>query len=526
MPDPLPPARPALAPRLAGALRRRLRYAWSRLARGRRRPAVEAALDWLLGQEIDGGLPARAGDASACAAVTGACIETALAFGCRDSARRWARWLAGIQGDDGSIAEHGPGEPSLCSTACALRGFLAIVDDLADVEAPARRACDYLASHLDAERALVPGGREEPQVPGDRRADEFLAVGSLWQAGRRWAREDWASQGERAVDAWTEQAGTPAFARSVAPCTQWAQTLLDVERRDAARTVMDRVLAAQRRNGSIPRHFEHGRVASAALAHAAALWYRVGACNRAAGRAMQYLERKQRRTGGFASEWGSLPGTRTPGEDTWAVKYYLDAAFFRVRAAFEDRWREFPDRIDPNDGRMQAVRAWAEGLPAGAKVADVGCGKGRFLKHLAEWFPGMQLTGIDFSQAMLARLPHGVEARAGSLLRIPAADGEFDGVLAVESLEHALVPDRAVVELCRVVRPGGRVLVIDKHRAKQPLSEHDPWERWFLPEDLARWLGRHCDDVTVEPVPHSEGHPGSDLFLAAGGKRRMDPMDR
>jgi len=519
MTDPLPQARPALAPRLAGALRRRLRYAWSRLTRGNRRPPVEVALDWLLGQEIDGGLRARAGDSSPCAAVTGACIETALALGCRDSARRWAHGLAGIQRDDGSIPKHGTGEPSFRTTACALRGFLAIVDDLPEVEAPARRACDYLCSQIDAQRPIVACEREEPCVPGDPRLGELPDVGPLWQAGRRWGREDWTSRVERAVDGWTEQAGMSASLGSLPQCTQSAQVLLDLERRDVAKTVMDYVGAAQRRNGSVPQHFEHGRVTSAALAHAAALWYRVGGRNRAAGRAMQYLERRQKRTGGFASSWGRFTHARTREEDTWAAKYYLDAALLRVRAAFEDRWRKFPDEIDPNDGRVQAVRAWADALPADAKVADVGCGKGRFLEHLAEWFPGAQLTGIDFSEAMLARLPEGVEGRAGSLLRIPAADGEFDGALAVESLEHALVPDRAVAELCRVVRPGGRVLVIDKHRAKQPLSEHDPWERWFLPEELARWLGLYCQDVGVVPVAHSEGRGGSDLFLAARGRR-------
>ena len=525
MSDPMLEARPALTPRLAGALRRRLRYAWSRLARGKRRPPVEAALEWLLAQEIDGALPARAGDSSPCAAVTGACVETALALGCRDSARRWAHWLVGVQRDDGSMPEHGTGEPSFRTTACALRGFLAIVDDVPEVEAPARRACHCLSSQIDAQRPIAPCEQEEPYVLGDPRLGELPDLGPLWQAGRRWGREGWTSRVERAVDGWTEQAGMPAFVGSLAKCTQSAQMFLDLERRDVAKAVMEYVRAARRPTGFVSQHLEHGRVTSAGLAHAAALWYRVGGRNRAAGRAMQYLERRQNRTGGFATGWGWLTPARSRREDPWAVKYYLDAALLRVRAAFEDRWREFPDQIDPNDGRMQAVRVWADALPPDAKVADVGCGKGRFLKHLAEWFPEAHLAGIDFSQAMLARLPSGVEAREGSLLRIPAADGAFDGALAVESLEHALVPERAVAELCRVVRPGGRVLVIDKHRAKQPLSEHDPWERWFLPEELARWLGRYCEDISVEPIAHSEGRGGSDLFLAARGRRRMDKMD-
>jgi hypothetical protein len=65
------------------------------------------------------------------------------------------------------------------------------------------------------------------------------------------------------------------------------------------------------------------------------------------------------------------------------------------------------------------------------------------------------------------------------------------------------------------------VLIIDKNRARQPLSEHDPWERWLTPEELTTWLGRYCDEVTVHPVAHQEGRPGRDLFLAATGRRRV-----
>ena len=54
--DPSRQVRPALAARVAGAVRRRARYAWLRLTRGQRRPPVEAALDWLLNLESEGGL--------------------------------------------------------------------------------------------------------------------------------------------------------------------------------------------------------------------------------------------------------------------------------------------------------------------------------------------------------------------------------------------------------------------------------------------------------------------------------------
>ena len=215
------------------------------------------------------------------------------------------------------------------------------------------------------------------------------------------------------------------------------------------------------------------------------------------------------------------PSQRGPskGRSARAAVDRLAAALLQVRTSFDQDRADLPDEIDPADGRVQAVLQWAGQLPPDGKLADVGCGKGRFLRHVAAAFPRMRLLGIDPSAAMLARLPAGVEARQGGLLRIPASDAEFDAVLAVESLEHALVPGRAVEELCRAVRPGGRVLVIDKHRGKQALSEHEPWERWFWPEELGAWLGRFCEEVRVERVSHLEGRPGRDLFLAARGRR-------
>jgi malonyl-CoA O-methyltransferase len=176
-----------------------------------------------------------------------------------------------------------------------------------------------------------------------------------------------------------------------------------------------------------------------------------------------------------------------------------------------------PVTIDPFDGRLQAARRWLAGLAPIAKVADVGCGPGRFVRQLALEFPGVRFVGVDPSRRWLSRLPDEIEPRLGSLLAIPAADGEFDGVLAVESLEHALLPEHAVSEICRVVRRGGSVLVIDKHRARQPLSRHEPWEQWCEPREVVQWLSLACDDVYCEPVSHGRRPPARPLFLAWSG---------
>lgn len=256
------------------------------------------------------------------------------------------------------------------------------------------------------------------------------------------------------------------------------------------------------------------------LAHFAALWYRLGLVA-PADHAMGALSRRRNRQAMFRPRAGRAIPVGHMADVGWTAKHYLDAAVLQVAASFDVERPDLPDRIAANDGRFLAVRDWFAALPADARVADVGCGSGRFCRRLLESFPKARLTGVDGASAALERLPQGVSPREGSLLRTGLADDWLDGAFAVESLEHSLLPELAVAELCRIVRPGGRVLVIDKDRAQQPLSEHAPWERWFSPRELAAWLRRHCDQVCVRPIAHVVGS-SANLFLAAEGTVRGD----
>ena len=510
--------------RLADGLRRRARYACWRLRRGRRRPPVEAALGRLLalGPQGDATLlagltelyplaPAAtpAGPRGPSPQFVGLSLETLFSLGCGGPARRWAAWLVTLQQPDGSLPGSDEAGASLSDTASALRGWLAALDDLPDLEQPSRQAAAWLRSRMEH----VAGSG--PSIPVALIPHLF----PLLDAGRRWPESDFLAFAEKLLKCLCQAedshdpAGDPEQRILDRAEAQWR--LGDLP---AARETLQVLARRQRSDGSLASPVRGQMVTSTSLARLAHLAYEAG-LRGPADRALQWLEQRQSPSGGFPRDAGRTPFSRRRPEDPLAAKYYLDAARLRVQTAFETVGQDLPATIDAADGRVQAAAEWLRQLPASARVADVGCGKGRFLRHLAAWYPGVELIGVDISKAMLAQLPPGVRALEGSLLRIPLADGELDGTLAVESLEHALLPELAVAELCRVVRPGGSVLIIDKHRAKQPLSQCDPWERWFTPQELAAWLGRWCDAVTVSFVGHLEGHPGSDLFLAARGRR-------
>ena len=153
-----------LAGRLADGLRRRVRYAWRRLRRGRRPSPVEAALRRLLlgGPQEDAALPTGLTELRPLAPAAtpvfrlgpspqfiGPCLETLLSLGCREPARRWAVWLAAQQRPDGSLPAPNEAGTSLSNTGAALQGWLAVLDDVPELEQPARRAAVWLRSRVE-----------------------------------------------------------------------------------------------------------------------------------------------------------------------------------------------------------------------------------------------------------------------------------------------------------------------------------------------------------------------------------------
>jgi len=74
--------------------------------------------------------------------------------------------------------------------------------------------------------------------------------------------------------------------------------------------------------------------------------------------------------------------------------------------------------------------------------------------------------------------------------------------------------ERAVAEICRVVKPGGRIAIIDKNAEKWGRLETPEWERWFTRGQLERLLGRHCREVSSRYISYWEDVEPDGLFLA------------
>ena len=188
----------------------------------------------------------------------------------------------------------------------------------------------------------------------------------------------------------------------------------------------------------------------------------------------------------------------------------------RIRASFDlssANEEHFPSTIDPRIYHVRLILEHLGGL-AGGRVLDAGCGKGRFARVLAAEHPSARIHGMDLSEAMLRYAPPGIERCAGTLTALPYASESFDGAYATESLEHAVDIATAVSELCRVVKPGAPIVIIDKNAEQWGRLETPEWERWFTRGEMEMLLGRHCREVSSRFISYWDDVAPDGLFLA------------
>lgn len=107
--------------------------------------------------------------------------------------------------------------------------------------------------------------------------------------------------------------------------------------------------------------------------------------------------------------------------------------------------------------RKQTVRDLA--LPAGSTVIDLACGTGDFCRDLKEG--GLNPLGFDLSWGMLANARTEAQLAQGDALHLPLVDGSVDGATCGFALRNFVELQPFFLELARVIRPGGRIALLD-----------------------------------------------------------------
>jgi ArsR family transcriptional regulator len=176
-------------------------------------------------------------------------------------------------------------------------------------------------------------------------------------------------------------------------------------------------------------------------------------------------------------------------------------------------------------GRSWAAWARALGhlLPE-LEIADLGCGEG-YLTIEASRF-ARRVIAVDRSEAVLDRARRlaaaklarrspgergSIEWMRGEIERLPLDDESVDVSLLSQALHHAQDPQAALAEAVRILRPGGRVLLLE-------LRRHD--EAWVRDRLGDRWLG--FDDDELRTMLEKAGLSG--VKITIGARRARDPF--
>jgi len=136
-----------------------------------------------------------------------------------------------------------------------------------------------------------------------------------------------------------------------------------------------------------------------------------------------------------------------------------------MAAALEERALA-PDQVQVNAALLKALAPLT-----GERILEVGCGSGVLCRQVAPSVaPGGKITGVDISPEFLrlaqgyaanTNLSNSIQWSASQAEVLPFQDASFDGVFAARLLLHVEEPQLVLNELVRVVRPGGRVVVMD-----------------------------------------------------------------
>ena len=204
----------------------------------------------------------------------------------------------------------------------------------------------------------------------------------------------------------------------------------------------------------------------------------------------------------------------------------------RARAVLARRRTTSKDFFATAAGQWDALRAELFGagpelaaLPAlldpAWTVGDLGCGTGRLAELLAPFVS--RVVAVDRSVEMLGAADRrlgqaaNVELRLGELEELPVADHELDAALVFLVLHYLPDPSAALAEAGRVLKPGGRLLVVDMLRHGRGELRERMGHLWqgFGEEQMAEWLeAAGFDGVRFTPLPPDPEAKGPVLFAA------------
>jgi ArsR family transcriptional regulator len=202
---------------------------------------------------------------------------------------------------------------------------------------------------------------------------------------------------------------------------------------------------------------------------------------------------------------------------TLAERRTTSQEFFSSSAGQWDRVRDdlFGDRFHLAALAALAGSRWT--------VGDLGCGTGQLSAALAPFVA--QVIAVDASAAMLQAAKkrlnrfENIELRRGELEGLPIDDGRLDAATSMLVLHHLPEPERALGEIARVLKPGGRAIIVDMQPHDRDSYRQQMGHVWLgFSDEHVRRLFREAgfEDIRIVSLPPDAKAKGPGLFVATG----------
>jgi ubiquinone/menaquinone biosynthesis C-methylase UbiE/biotin operon repressor len=248
------------------------------------------------------------------------------------------------------------------------------------------------------------------------------------------------------------------------------------------------------------------------------------------GKSILYRLKHSAQSNGFSQMLGVLrqAAAEIPEaeQDSEALRLALRRRQDKMRAYFDELAGKFGRNYVPGRSWQGLAETLLTLMPP-IVIADLGAGEGTFSQLLAR--RSKKVIAVDNSEKMveygreLAR-KHGVknlEYRKGDLEEVPIRDSTVDLAFFSQALHHAQHPNRAVAEAWRILKPGGRIVVLDLLRHSYEEARELYADLWlgFTEVEVTRFL-RQAGFKNIETsVVHSEEDaPHFETLLAVGDK--------
>jgi malonyl-CoA O-methyltransferase len=221
--------------------------------------------------------------------------------------------------------------PYTFDTAQVARGFLAVLDDMPEVESNLRRACDYIVNQIDDHGVIHTPSYETWKLPDGSVLHEYgnlYILPPLKFAGEKLSERKYLDAYRRAMDNYRCKPDLVEFKPQLAMLSHYfgymMEALVDLGENELAKKGLAQAQRVQKSNGAIPAYPGVEWVCSTGLAQLALAWYKLGMKD-PADKALEYMASIQNPSGGFFGSYGKGARYFPYQEISWAAKFFLEA---------------------------------------------------------------------------------------------------------------------------------------------------------------------------------------------------------